>query len=142
MNVAEMQAPEIQGKTRNRVIICSKLPTSIILNHPMDPETKVTIRGLNAAQRGTNGQPIVVPFIATEIDKEFWDAWEKAHGEKARKPFPPIKSGAIYVAKNATDANAIARENEARLTGLQGLSQGLDVRMGKRAQDNVSRDKD
>lgn len=136
------EVPAVQATTRNTVLICSKLPTSLVLNHPMDPETKVTIRGLNAAQRGTNGQPIVVPFITTEVDEDFWTCWEAAHGLKTRRPFSAIKNGAIYVAKNAADANAIAREEEKRDTGLQGMSQGLDTRMGKRAQDNVFKDKD
>lgn len=123
------------------VLVCSKLPTSIILNHPMDPETKVTVRGLNAAQRGTNGQPILVPYITTEVDEEFWSAWEAAHGDKARKPFPAIKSGALFVAKNAGDANAIATENEKRSTGLQGMSGDRDSRMGGDGK-NIAVDKD
>jgi hypothetical protein len=139
---APPEVPAIQAQTNVRVLICSKLPTSIILNHPLSPEVKVTVRGLNAAQRGTNGQPISVPFITTEIDKEFWDAWEAAHGEKARKPFPAIKSGALYAAKSASHAQGIAKEQESRLTGLQGMNQNVDPRMGKRAQDQVARDRD
>lgn len=117
-------------KSGTTVLVCSKLPTSIILNHPMDVETKVTIRGLNAAARGTNNQPILVPYITTEVDKDFWTAWEAAHGSKSRKPFPAIKSGALFVADSAENANAIARENEDRSTGLQGLSRNKDPRMG------------
>ena len=123
------------------VLVCSKLPISIILNHPMDSEIKVKIRGTNAAPRGTNGQPIFVPFITTEVDKEFWQIWEAAHGAKAKKPFPAIASGALFVADSAESANSIARENEKRPTGLQGLSRDKDPRMGNEGK-NVEADRD
>lgn len=117
-------------KSSTTVLVCSKLPTSLVLNHPMDVETKVTVRGLNAAPRGTNNQPIVVPYMTTEVDADFWAAWEGAHGAKSKKPFPAIKSGALFVADSAANANSISREHEKRATGLEGLSRDKDPRMG------------
>ena len=127
------------AKSIAKVLICSKLPTSLVLNHPLDPSTKVTVRGLNAATRGTNGQPIVVPYITTEIDVDFWQAWNSAHGLESRKPFPAIKSGAIWEAKTPEDAKSVAREKEKQTTGLQPMSRDIDERMGR---NNVSPDKD
>lgn len=126
----------------NTVTICSKLPVSLILNHPLDPGTRVTIRGLNAAQRGTNGQPIAVPFITTEVDADFWDSWGAAHGPDASRPFPTIKSGGIYLAATPDHAKGIAREQEARRTGLEGMRRDDDPRMGKRTHDQVETAKD
>lgn len=128
-----MEAPKIAGnqaKTGNTVLICSKLAFAIKLNNPLDPAEKITIRGLNSAPRGTNDQPIVLPYITTEIDADFWTAWEGSHGLKSRKPFPALKSGALWLAENADEANGIARENEKRTTGLQAMNGDRDSRMG------------
>lgn len=119
---------------KGTVLIGSKLPVSVILNHPMNAATKVTIRGINAAARGTNGQPILVPFITTEVDEDFWTAWNAAHGEKAQNVFPAIRSGAIFVAKTPDAIKGIARDKEALVTGLEGMSRGRDPRMGGKSE--------
>ncbi len=142
MAIATEAKATSERKTRNTVLVCSRLPISIVLNHPMDPAIKVNIRGLNAAQRGNNGHPIAVPFITTEVDEDFWSAWDAAHGLNSKKPFSSIKSGAIYVAKDAADANAIAREREKNRTGLEGMDRQLDSRMGLNKKDNVFPDRD
>jgi hypothetical protein len=122
---------------RKTILICSKLPTSLVLNHPLDPTVKVTIRGLNAAPRGKDKQPIYVPYMTTEVDADFWSAWEGAHGEKAKKPFPAIKSGALYAAKSADEANGIAKEREKERTGFEGMSRDADPRMGRGKSEQV-----
>jgi hypothetical protein len=104
-----------EGKT---IIIGSKLPTSIILKHPLNASKTVTIRGLNAAQRGTNGQPIAVPYITTEVDADFWSAW-KLGNNHPDKPFRPYASGAIFEAKTEEAASKIHRERETEKTGLE-----------------------
>jgi hypothetical protein len=96
------------------VIVGSKLPISLILRHPLDRMKTVTIRGLNSAQRGTNGQPIQVPYITTEIDAEFWSAWKLGNGA-----FQPFVSGAIFEAKTEEAASKIYRERETERTGLE-----------------------
>jgi hypothetical protein len=105
----------VEGKT---IIIGSKLPISLILKHPINISKTVTIRGLNSAQRGTNGQPIVIPFITTEVDADFWSAWKMGNSHPDR-PFKPLASGAIFEAKSEEAAQKIYRERETEKTGLQ-----------------------
>ena len=142
----EPKAPEVpanQATCSRTVLVCSKLPVSLKLNNPLDKYgPKVIIRGLNAAPRGTNGQPIAIPYIITEIDADFWEAWHASHGLQAKKPFPAVKSGAIWVTPSARDADAKTKEEEKRLTGLQAMSRGGDERMGLRKEDQVQPDKD
>lgn len=122
--------PAIQARTNITVIVCSKLPVSLTLRNPLDKTTKVTIRGLNTAPRGSNGDPIAVPYMTTKIDADFWAAWEGAHGLKAKHVFPAIKSGALFAAETDDEANGINRENEKRGTGMEGMSRDFDKRMG------------
>jgi hypothetical protein len=96
------------------VIIGSKLPISLILKHPLDRTKTVTVRGLNSAQRGTNGQPIQIPYITTEIDADFWSAWKLGNGQ-----FQPFVAGAIFEAKTEEAASKIYRERETEKTGLE-----------------------
>lgn len=104
-----------EGKT---VIIGSKLPISLILKHPLQASKTVEIRGLNSAPRGTNGQPIAVPYITTEVDAQFWAEWKIAN-EHPERPFRPLASGAIFEAKTEEAAKKIYRERESERTGLE-----------------------
>ena len=104
-----------EGKT---VIIGSKLPISLVLKHPLKSTRTVEIRGLNSAPRGTNGQPIAVPYITTEIDASFWAEWKIAN-EHPERPFKPLASGAIFEAKTEEAAKKIYREREDERTGLE-----------------------
>jgi len=101
------------------VTIGSKLPNGLILNHPMDRQTKVTIRGLNSAPRGTNGQPMALPYVTTEVPSEFWSAWKLAHVTQGNT-FKPFASGAIF--ECGKGAEAAYREREKEKTGLEPLS--------------------
>jgi hypothetical protein len=100
------------------IIIGSKLPISLILKHPLKASQTVTIRGLNEAQRGTNGQPIQVPYLTTEIDVEFWDAWKMVNNHPER-PFQPLASGAIFEAETKEAVKEVYREREKEKTGLE-----------------------
>jgi hypothetical protein len=104
------------------MLIGSKLPTGLVLKHPLDPGIKVTIRGLNSAPVGVNKAPIIVPYMTTEVDKEFWDAWKMVHHSPAN-PFGPLASGALFEAKNEDHAKGIAKEQSARRTGLEPMPQ-------------------
>lgn len=95
-------------------IIGSKLPISLILKHPVNIGKTVEVRGLNSAQKGTNGQPIQVPYITTEIDADFWSAWKLGNSR-----FTPFESGAIFEAKTEESAEKIYREREKERTGLE-----------------------
>jgi hypothetical protein len=103
-----------------KVLIASKLPNGIKLKHPTKPGVEVEIRGLNSAARGANGVPIVVPFVTTEVDEEFWELWYAAHNH-ATKPFGPLKGGAIFLAKSEAAAGARMKEEKERKTGFEPL---------------------
>lgn len=93
------------------IAVCSKLPNGIVLSHPMDHNKRVEIKGLNKS--------VIVgaPYATTMIDADFWEQWIAANAE-----FTPVKSGAIFTAKNDADAQAKAKEFEKRKTGLEGLT--------------------
>jgi hypothetical protein len=103
------------GKT---VVVGCKLPQGLIIHHPMEPERTVELRGINKATI------IGADHATTEVDAEFFEQWAAVH-----KEFPAVKSGAIFVAKNAADVAAIARENKARKTGFERMkTDGKDDR--------------
>lgn len=101
-----------------KILIGSKLPIALVLKHPLNASKTQTLRGLNGAQRGTNGQPITVPYITTEIDADFWAAWKIANDHPDR-PFKPLASGAIFEAKTEEAAKKIYQEREKERTGLE-----------------------
>lgn len=103
------------------ILIGSKLPHGLVLKHPAKPTATVTLKGLNSAPRGVNGQPVVIAYATTEIDQDFWDAWYMAHN--GPKPFAAIASGAIFIAKTEEAAKKIAKEQVKRKTGMEPMSQ-------------------
>lgn len=109
------------GKAQTTITIGSKLPAGLVLNHPQNPHEKVTLRGLNSAPKGVNKQPIIVPFMTTEVDTDFWAAWKFAH-EHPTKPFKPLASGAIFECGTQDRAEKTYREREREKTGFESLS--------------------
>jgi len=100
------------------IIIGCKLPHGIILHHPLDPSKIVELNGKNKVTI------IGAEHATTDVDAEFWEHWSSVHAE-----FPALKSGAIFVAKSAADAEAIAREFEDRKTGFEPMrTDGKDER--------------
>ena len=94
------------------VTIGCKLPHGIILDHPLDPDKKVELKG-------KNGSMIVgAPYGTTEVDGEFWETWKTVH-----KDFPALRSGAIFEAANASELTAVAAELEGESTGFEPMAQ-------------------
>ena len=94
------------------VTIGCKLPHGIILDHPLDPDKKVELKG-------KNGSMIVgAPYGTTEVDGEFWETWKTVH-----KDFPALRSGAIFEAANASELTAVAAELEDEKTGFEPMPQ-------------------
>ena len=94
------------------VTIGCKLPHGIVLDHPLDPEKKVELKG-------KNGSLIIgADYGTTEVDGEFWETWKTVH-----KDFPPLKSGAIFEAGNASELTAVAAELEDETTGFEPMAQ-------------------
>lgn len=99
-------------------VVGCKLPHGLVLEHPANPEHKVTLRGLNRISI------IGADHCTTEVDGDFMDAWLAAN-----KDFPALHSGAIFVAKSIGDAAAIATEFKDRETGLEPMrTDGKDKR--------------
>lgn len=101
-----------------QVLVGCKLPNGIIIEHPQDPEKKVTLNGLNKVVI------IGADHAATAVDGDFWDAWLAAN-----KEFSALVSGAIFVAKDARSLADAAKENAGRETGFEPMKKdGKDKR--------------
>lgn len=95
----------------SHVGVCCRLPHGITLHNPKNYDDKVVLKGRNKITIiGAN-------YATTMVRKEFWDAWYAAHKGK----FDALNCGAIFEAKNAEDAAAIAKEFKDRRTGLEPL---------------------
>jgi hypothetical protein len=103
---------------KSTVTIGCSLPHGIILQHPMDASKTVTLKGKNKAVI------IGATHATTPVDGEFWADWYAVN-----KEFPAVVSGAIFVAKSAADAQAIAEEFKDRETGFEPMrTDGKDKR--------------
>jgi hypothetical protein len=88
----------------------------LIIEHPMDPNNKINLAGANTAQRSE----IVImrpdDYGTTKVPADFWDQWFAVN-----RDFPPVVSGAIFVAKSDDDLAALAKENAMRKTGFEAM---------------------
>jgi len=80
------------------------------MQSPADPKVQVRLNGLK------DNKIIGNNFATTEVDREFWDLWKLSYLDYA-----PIKSGAIFEAKNYSDAEAKGKERSKEKTGFEGL---------------------
>lgn len=94
------------------VTIGCKLPHGIVLDHPLNPEKKVELKGKNSSLI------IGAEYGTTEVDGEFWETWKTVH-----KDFPALKSGAIFEASNASELAAVAADLEDEATGFEPMAQ-------------------
>lgn len=111
-----------------KILIGSKLPNGLVIQHPTNPSVKETLRGLNDAPKGRSGSAILVPYMTTEIDADLWKDWYAVHNHPTQ-PFPPLKNGAIFVARTEEAAKKIAAERK-EPTGLEPMKQTGDDRLG------------
>lgn len=95
--------------------VCCKLPNGIVLQHPIEKERTVTLKGKSKA--------VIVgaDYGTTMVDQDFWNDWYAANSQSGRE-FAPLKSGAIFVAKDGKDAEAKAKDFKERKTGFEGLT--------------------
>ena len=102
------------------ITIGCRLPSGLILDLGIVNATSVELAGQRQAQARS---PIILlsgeDYGTTEVDASFWDAFKLRVGPD----FEPIKSGAIFEAKNEKDAKAIAKDLEGESTGHEPLSQ-------------------
>jgi hypothetical protein len=95
-----------------RIIIGCRLPNGLTLTHPISKE-KVTLDGLYKAKI------VGSTHVSTEVDADFWEAWKASMG----KDYAPLKSGAIFEARNETEAIAKAKDLRKEKTGLEPMAQ-------------------
>lgn len=93
-----------------KVIIGCKLPNGLTLIHPAQPHERVTLAGLHSSKI------IGATHVTTEVDQDFWDTFKAAH-----KDYAPLKSGAIFEARNETEALAKAKELKKQKTGFEAM---------------------
>lgn len=97
-----------------KVLIGCRLPHGLVLEYR---GVSVTLKGKNSKVLPSVG--IYVPeqdFATTEVDADFWEAWIKEHST-----FPAVTSNSIFVAKDPSSAEAVAKELRAESTGFEQL---------------------
>jgi len=94
-----------------KILIGCRLPNGLTLHHPISTE-KITLAGLHSSKI------IGATHVSTEVDSEFWDAWKVAY-----KDYAPLKSGAIFEARNETEALAKSKELRKEKTGFEPMQQ-------------------
>lgn len=92
---------------KSTVIVGCRLPNGIILEHPNNPTQRVQIAG-------TKSTKVEVPYVTTEVDKDFWDAWVLVHSD-----FTPLKNGALFMESTKDRADAKAKELVKEKTGFE-----------------------
>lgn len=104
----------------SKVTIGCRLPSGLILDLGDSSKTVVELAGQRQAQARS---PIVLlseeDYGTTEVDQSFWEAFCARVGPD----FAPIKSGAIFVAKNEKEAKAINKDLKGKKTGHEPLPQ-------------------
>lgn len=95
-----------------KVIVCSRLPFALVLEHPKKNGVKAELKGLNSARiKGAS-------FVQTDVDADLWGAWKSAN-----KGYPPMLNGAIYEAKTDDEAEGKAEDLKEVKTGLEPMPQ-------------------
>lgn len=115
------------------VIVGCKLPNGLImelikpgpLNMPTPPSKRVTLAGANSLRTSKAENPLVSRYAMTPVDEEFAREWFK---QNAQMDF--VKAGAVFIAKDAKEAQAEAKEKVDEVkTGLEPLNPDKDARL-------------
>lgn len=109
-----------------QITIGCRLPSGLILELMKDGRpVAVELAGQRQMQERS---PIILlrddDYGTTEVDAAFWDAWKKIVGDD----FAPLKSGAIFEAKNSNDAASKAKELKGKQTGHEPAKQDDGVK--------------
>lgn len=99
------------------VTIGCRLPSGLVIEVN---DIQVTLAGQRQSQERS---PIILlsedDYGLTDVDADYWEAFKKRVGQD----FAPIKSGAVFEAKNHGDAKGKAKELKKEKTGHEPLSQ-------------------
>ena len=85
-------------------------------------DKKIELAGQNQRYKELGIEIILLKdedYGTTEVDASFWEAWKQIVGQD----FAPLKSGAIFESKNATEAKAQAKDLKEKKTGHEPMPQ-------------------
>ena len=131
-------------RTRNTVIVCSKLPHALVLRlfdieeyEERNPagqlirsqravertDGRVTVNGANSLMERNGKMPLILPYARTEVSADFWNAWIKANAE-----MDIVKRGLIFA--ESTEARAIdhSKEQRAVATGFEAIDRSAPAK--------------
>lgn len=97
------------------ILIGCRLPHGLTLTHP-NPEVteKVTLAGTYSNPLRRPDHSPAADFVTTPVDVEFWEVWKKAYST-----YVPLKKGAIFEARNETEAAAKMKDLRKVKTGFE-----------------------
>lgn len=85
-------------------------------------DKKIELAGQNQRYKELGIEIILLKdddYGTTEVEASFWEAWKQIVGQD----FAPLKSGAIFESKNATEAKAQAKDLKEKRTGHEPMPQ-------------------
>jgi hypothetical protein len=97
---------------KEKVIIGCRLPHGLVLEHPLQKDVKATLAGVHSSKI------IGATFVITEVDSELWELWKSTHAT-----FQPLTSGAIFEARNESEAAGKGKEMKKEKTGFEPMPQ-------------------
>jgi len=99
----------------SKITIGCRLPSGLKL------EVNGVTVGLAGQRQAQERSPIITlsadDYGVTEVDTSFWEAFKARVG----KDFAPIKSGAVFEAKNTNDIKAKAKDLKGEKTGFEAM---------------------
>jgi hypothetical protein len=107
---------------RETVVVGCRLPNGIVLQHPKNPDMRVTLQGAYAHKSESGLYMPPRPYGTTVVDAELWAAWKEEY-----QGSPLLKTRAIFEAKSESEAAAKGRELEKEKTGLEAMPQSVVV---------------
>ncbi len=107
---------------KETVLVGCRLPNGLVLHHPQNKNVTVKLSGVfdQKTESGLYYPPR--PYSTTEVDAEFWAAWKAAY-----TGYPPLKTRAVFEARNEQEAGAKAREVQKEKTGFEGMPQTATI---------------
>lgn len=104
------------------ITIGCRLPSGIVLELP--GKAPVHLAGQRQAQERSK---IILlsqdDYGVTDVDLDFWNEWKRLHSGNGENMFAPLKNGAIFEAKNTSEAKAIQKELADEPTGHEPMPQ-------------------
>lgn len=104
------------------ITIGCRLPSGIVLELPGKPHVH-----LNGQRQAQERSRIILlsedDYGLTEVDADFWAEWKRVYGGSGDNMFAPLKNGAIFEAKNASEAKAVQKELKNEKTGHEPMPQ-------------------